>query len=182
MTKPSTTVRTLHNLGLAAWFGGSLFGLVALNPSVSSIDDKAERGRVLNESWFRFNVLNGVAMAAAIGAWRLGGLKEAEEDLGVGAGALVGLKNVLLGGALVNSVASGALGARFANESQGGYTPAESGTEPAPETPEGAARALRLIGFFGSGSLTLLAVAAAVSASLEARAQRKGRGLSRLLG
>ena len=180
MTEPSTTVRTLHNLGLAAWFGGNLFGQVALNPTVSSISDRSERGRVLNEAWLRFNAVNGLAMVAAVGAWRLGGLKEAESRLGPGAEGLVKWKNVLLGGAVVNSVASAALGARFASESPDGYTPAESGTEPAPETPEGAARAQRLIGFFGNGALVMLAGAAAVSTALEARGQRGG--LSRLFG
>ncbi len=180
MTEPSTTVRALHNLGLATWFGGTLFGQVALNPSISSISDKRERGRVLNEAWFRFNAVNAVAVVAAVGAWRLGGLKEAEEDLGIGAGALVGLKDVLLGAALFNSAVSGVLGARIAGQSSEGDTPVESGTEPAPETPEAAAKSQRLIGFFGTGSLVSLAAAATVSAALEARATRMGV-LGRLL-
>ena len=180
MTEPSTTVRTLHNLGLATWFGGNLFGQVALNPTVSSISDRSERGRVLNEAWLRFNVVNGLAMVSAVGAWRLGGLMEAESELGAGAEGLVKLKNVLLGAAIVNTVASAALGSRVASQAPEGYTPVESGTEPAPETPAGAARAQRLIGFFGNGALVTLAGAAAVSAALEARGQRRGRGLSRL--
>lgn len=175
MTKPSATARALHDLGLATWFGGTLFGQVALNPTVSSISDKSERGRVLNEAWFRFNAVNALAMAAAVGAWRLGGIREAEEGLGAGAGGLVGLKDVLLGAALFNSAASGVLGARIANQSSEGDTPVESGTQPAPETPDEAASSQRLIGFFGTGSLVSLAAAAAVSAVLEARAQRGGR-------
>jgi hypothetical protein len=34
-----------HYLGLAAWFGGTLFGQVVLNPTASSISDRRERGR-----------------------------------------------------------------------------------------------------------------------------------------
>lgn len=169
MTEPSTIVRTLHNLGLAAWFGGTLFGQVALNPTVSRISDKSERGRVLNESWARYNAVNALAMISAVGAWKLGGLEE-DAKLVPGSGGLVGSKNVLLGGALVNAVASAMLGARIAGQSSRGDTPVESGTEPAPETPEKAARSQRLIGFFGSGSLALLAATIAVSAAIEARA------------
>lgn len=180
MAESSTTMRALHNLGLATWFGGTLFGQVALNPTVSSISDKRERGRVVNEAWIRFNAVNAVAVAAAIGAWRFGGLKEAEEELGLGAGALVGLKDVLLGAALFNSAVSGVLGARIAGQSPEGDTPVESGTEPAPETPEAAARSQRLIWFFGAGSLVSLAAAATVSAALETRANRMG-ALGRLL-
>ncbi len=40
-----------RNLGISAWFGGTLFGQVSLNPSVSSISDSSERGRVLNAAW-----------------------------------------------------------------------------------------------------------------------------------
>lgn len=166
MTEPSTAVRTLHNLGLAAWFGGTLFGQVALNPTVSRISDKGERRRVLNESWARYNAVNTLAVISTVGAWKLGGLEE-DAKLVPGGGGLVGLKNLLLGGALVNSVASAALGARIASQSSRGDTPVDSGTEPAPEK---AARAQRLIGFFGSGSLAALAAAIALSAALEARA------------
>ena len=53
MSNTSNAAGIAHNLGLAAWFGGTLFGQVALNPTVSSISDRRER--VLNESWGRFN-------------------------------------------------------------------------------------------------------------------------------
>ena len=174
MQEPSTFVRTLHNLGLATWFGGTLFGQVALNPTVSRIGDKNERGRVLNESWIRFNAVNTLAILAAVGTWRFAGLKEADEDRGIGAGLLAGLKNVLLGAALVNALVSAGLGARIAGQSSEGDTPVESGTEPAPETPEAAAKSQRLIGFFGSGSLAMLAGVIAVSAALEKRGVRTG--------
>ena len=174
MRDPSTFVRTLHRLGLATWFGGTLFGQVALNPTVSSIEDKNERGRVVNEAWIRFNVVNALAVVAAVGTWRFGGLKEAEADRGIGAGPLVGLKNGLLGAALVNALISGVLGARIAGQSSDADTPVESGTEPAPETPEAAARSQRLIGFFGAGSLFSLAGVIAASAALEKRGVRTG--------
>src|SRR5215207_7375678 len=64
--RTSNAAEIAHNLGLAAWFGGTLFGQVALNPTVSSISDRRERGRVLNESWGRFNAAN----APALLAWR----------------------------------------------------------------------------------------------------------------
>ena len=48
--------------------------------------------------------------------------------------ALVGLKNVLLRGALVSSVATDAQGARIARQSARGDVPVELGTKPAPET------------------------------------------------
>ena len=51
-----------------------------------------------------------------------GGLKEAESDLDP---TLAGLKNLLLGGALLTSVASAIAGRRIARQAPGGGTPVE---------------------------------------------------------
>jgi hypothetical protein len=77
----STPVRSLHKLGLGICLGGTLFGLIALNPTVSRISDRRERGRVLNEAWMRFQAIATLAMTTTVAMWRLGGLKEAESDL-----------------------------------------------------------------------------------------------------
>ena len=95
MRQASTPVRSLHKMGLGINLGGTLFGLVALNPSVARIADRSERGRVLNEAWTRFQTVGTLAMGVTVATWRLGGLKEAEGDIDP---ALAGIKNVLLGG------------------------------------------------------------------------------------
>jgi uncharacterized membrane protein len=89
--EPSNVARIAHNLGLATWFGGALFGQVALNPSISRISDRRERGRVLNESWGRFNAVTFATIAASILTWRLGGLRE---DAELRAPALARIKTV----------------------------------------------------------------------------------------
>src|SRR3712207_9444697 len=94
MRQASTPVRSLHKIGLGINLGGTLFGLIALNPSVARVSDRSERGRVLNEAWTRFQTVGTLAMGLTVAMWRLGGLKEAEEDLDP---TLAGLKNVLLG-------------------------------------------------------------------------------------
>ena len=175
----STPVRSLHKLGLGINLGGTLFGLIALNPTVSRITDRSERGRVLNEAWMRFQAIGTLAMAATVAMWRLGGLKEAESDLDA---TLAGLKNILLGGALVTSVASAIAGRRIARQAPEGDTPVESGAEPAPETPEEAARSQRLSAFLGAATVALVAGVLAMSSALEVRAVERSKGpLSRLL-
>ena len=178
MTEPSNKASIAHNLGLATWFGGALFGQVALNPTVSSISDKRERGRVLNEAWGRFNAVNFAAIATTLLTWRLGGLKENSE---LRAPALERTKNFLLGGAAVNGIASGILGARLASQSSQGYTPVESGTRPASETPDEAASSQRLVALTGTSSLALLAGVIAVSSMIETSAVKPRGVLSRLL-
>ena len=176
----STPVRSLHKLGLGICLGGTHFGLIALNPSVEHISDRRERGRVLNEAWMRFQTIGTLAMGATVAMWRLGGLKEAESDLDA---TLAGVKNVLLGGALVTSVASLVVGRRIARQAPEGDPPVESGSEPAPETPEKAARSQRLSAFLGIATVALVAGVLGLSSALEVRAVEKSKGpLSRLLG
>ena len=174
----STPVRSLHKMGLGINLGGTIFGLVALNPSVARISDKNERGRVLNEAWARFQTIGVLAMGVTVAMWRLGGLKEAESDLDA---TLAGIKNLLLGGALFTTLASAIVGMRIARQAPEGATPVESGAEPAPETPEEAARSQRLSAFLGSATVALVAGVLGLSSALEVRAVQRNKGtLSRL--
>ena len=180
MTQASTPVRSLHKLGLGINLGGTLFGLIALNPTVKRVSDESERGRVLNEAWMRFQTIGTLAMASTVAMWRLGGLKEAESDLDP---TLAGIKNLLLGGALLTSVASAIVGMRIARQAPEGATPVESGTEFAPETPEEAARSQRLSALLGAATVALVAGVLGLSSALEVRAVERSKGvLSRLLG
>ena len=178
MRKSSRTGKVAHDLGLSTWFGGTLFGQVSLNPAVSAISDEGERGRVLNEAWARFQAANIPAMLSALLGWRLGGVRDDSEPRAPG---LTRAKDVLLGGAAFNTVASAILGASTAAVSRGGATPVRSGTTPSRRTPPEAALAVRLLRFTGNGSLALLAATVVVSALIEA-SEPKPRGiLSRLL-
>ena len=179
MRQASTPVRSLHKMGLGINLGGTLFGLVALNPSVARVSDRSERGRVLNEAWMRFQAVATLAMGVTVATWRLGGLKEAESDIDA---FLAGLKNVLLSGALITSVASAIAGRRIARQAPEGATPVESGTEPAPETPAEAAHSQRLSAFLGAATVALVAGVLGLSSALEVRAVERSKGtLFRLL-
>jgi len=178
MKKPSRIGKVAHDIGLSTWFGGTFFGQVSLNPSVSSISDESERGRVLSEAWARFQAANLPAMLSTLLGWRLGGVRE---DSDLRAPGLTRAKDVLLGGAAFNTVVSAILGASTAAVSRGGAIPVRSGTRPSRQTPPEAALAMRLLRFTGDGSLVLLAATVVVSALIET-AEPKPRGfLSRLL-
>jgi uncharacterized membrane protein len=60
----NTLARTVHDLGLAAWFGGSLMGAIGLNGASKEVDDPRQRARVANAGWARWTPAN----AAAIGS------------------------------------------------------------------------------------------------------------------
>ena len=178
MRKASIPVRSLHKMGLSINLGGTLFGLVALHPSVTRVGDRRERGRVLNEAWTRFKAVGTLTMGVTVATWRLGGLKQAESDLDA---TLGDLENILLGGALLTSVASAIAGRRIVRQAPEGGTSAESGAEPAPEMSEEADRSRRLGAFLGAATVALMVGVLGLSSAMEVRAIERSRGaLSRL--
>lgn len=60
----STSARSMHDLGLAAWFGGSLMGAVGLNSAANAASDPAERAKVANAGWGSWTPVNAVAIGA----------------------------------------------------------------------------------------------------------------------
>ena len=133
--------RVLHDLGLAAWFGGTLANAVALNRAAGTTSDPASAGRVTNTGWDAWTPVN----AAAIGAHLTGSVGQLvgnKERLvgqqGVGAMSLV--KTALTAAALGVTGYSRLLGQKV---SAHGSVPVESGTEPARSTPPEVADALR---------------------------------------
>jgi hypothetical protein len=60
----NTVARTLHDLGLAAWFGGSLMGAAGLNGAAAAVEDPTQRLRVANSGWARWTPLNLAGIAA----------------------------------------------------------------------------------------------------------------------
>ncbi|MEJ5945014.1 hypothetical protein WDZ17_06850 [Pseudokineococcus basanitobsidens] len=58
----STVSRVLHDVGLAAWFGGTLANAVSLNHAASKVGDPNEAGRVANDGWDRWTPVNAVAI------------------------------------------------------------------------------------------------------------------------
>ena len=57
--------RAVHDLGIATWFGGQVFGKFALNPVVQRIGNPKDRGKVVNSGWFTFNPIGFGGLAAA---------------------------------------------------------------------------------------------------------------------
>lgn len=69
MATRDTLLRTMHDAGAAAWFGGSLMGAVGLNGAAADAHDPTERTRLSADGWMRWAPVN----AVAIGAHLIGG-------------------------------------------------------------------------------------------------------------
>jgi uncharacterized membrane protein len=137
----NTVARTLHDLGGAAWFGGSLMGAVGLNGASAEVTDPSQRSRVANAGWARWTPVNLAAIAAHIvgGVGLMRGNK-ARLVAQKGAGGANVAKLVFTGIALGATAYSRALGQKVMNA---GDVPAEGGTSPNPMTPEKVAKAQR---------------------------------------
>jgi len=142
--------QVLHNVGMAAWVGGALFGRVAHNPSLSRISSPAERGAVANAAWNAYNFVNVTALTA-VGLGHLGGrLTELRSsNLSDRERPFVRAMDAFTAVGLTTGVLSAIQGARLARQALGGAVPVETGTQPAPETPAAAAQIQRSLDALG---------------------------------
>jgi hypothetical protein len=141
MTADNTVSRSLHDLGLATWFGGSLMGAVGLNGAAAHVEEPKQRLRVANSGWNRWTLVNlaGIAAHVAGGAVLLGANKgRLTSQQGVASATVV--KTALTGAALAATAWSRALGAKL---DEAGQVPVEGGTDPSTDTPDDVAKAQR---------------------------------------
>ncbi|UZJ27045.1 hypothetical protein RHODO2019_19135 (plasmid) [Rhodococcus antarcticus] len=139
MSPRNTLIRSMHDLGAAAWFGGSLMGALGVNGAAAAVADPTDRAKVAAAGWAKWAPVN----AAAIGAHLLGGTGlllanrgRAAHQAGVRANTVT--KLVVTGLALGTTAYSGILGAKTA---QGDGHHVTGATEPSATTPPDVAAA-----------------------------------------
>jgi hypothetical protein len=135
----NTYFRILHDVGLAAWFGGTLANAVALNPAAGQAADGSSAGRVTNTGWDRWTPVN----AAAIGMHLAGGAGLVQGNTGRliaqrGVGTMSLVKAGLTVVALAVTGYSRVLGRRVSARRD---VPVATGTDPAVTTPTDVAQA-----------------------------------------
>ncbi|MFD9418203.1 hypothetical protein ACFWC9_26315 [Streptomyces goshikiensis] len=70
MSERNTVLRSMHDVGLAAWFGGSLMGAVGLNGAAKGHSDSwRDNARIASTGWAMWTPVS----AVAIGAHLVGG-------------------------------------------------------------------------------------------------------------
>lgn len=62
MSERNTVIRSMHDLGLAAWFGGSLMGAVGVNGAASEAKDPRERLRLASAAWMKWAPVQAAAL------------------------------------------------------------------------------------------------------------------------
>ncbi|MCM3659582.1 hypothetical protein M3148_01040 [Georgenia satyanarayanai] len=131
MSQQNTLVRSLHDVGLAAWFGGSLMGAIGLNGAAAEAENPRERLTLSSAGWARWAPVNAIAIAAHVygGLGLLAGnkvrlSKQPETQ------ANTALKTAVTGAAILSTAYSGLLGrkvAKLADEGTHGVTEPRAG-------------------------------------------------------
>ena len=126
--------RSLHDVGLSAWFGGTLANAVSLNAAAAAAGDKHSTGAVANTGWDRWTPVNAAAIAAHLG----GSVIQLVDNKGrissqSGVGTMVVVKTALTAAALGATAYSRVLGRKVSQQTA---VPAESGTTPSSTTPK----------------------------------------------
>jgi hypothetical protein len=136
---PNFPSRALHDVGLAAWFGGTLANAVSLNRAAGATNHYSDAGRVTNAGWNAWAPVN----AAAISSYLVGSVGQLAGNAGrmaaqKGVGAMSVTKTVLTVAALGVTAYSRVLGRKMSEKPD---VPVASGTEPAETTPPEVAKA-----------------------------------------
>jgi hypothetical protein len=63
MSERNTLIRSLHDVGLAAWFGGNLMGVVGLNGGAATAKDPSERLAISSAGWAKWSPVQFGALA-----------------------------------------------------------------------------------------------------------------------
>src|SRR6185295_8551327 len=114
MAKMSITGWALHNLSLAIAYGGPVFAKAALHPASKEIKSDKERGKLLMTAWNNFIPIDVTAHLAFTATWLYGRKVLKSRRLSHETAALVALKDVLIGGALITGIANAIVGAAYA--------------------------------------------------------------------
>ncbi len=139
MSERNTLAHAMHDIGLAAWFGGSLMGAIGVNGAAADVDDPRQRARVANAGWGRWTPVN----ALAIGAHLVGGA----QLLKANKGRIANQKGVLANTNTKLALTAGALGATAYARVLGqkmmkaGDVPVAGGTDSLATTPPEVAKA-----------------------------------------
>ncbi len=141
MSDQHTVLRSMHDAGLAAWFGGSLMGAVGLNGAAAEADDPTERLHISSAGWNRWAPVNLAAIGShLVGAAGIFLTERPRVAAQKGVGAMSAAKTALTVAALGATAYSRILGKKMEKAES---VPVEGTTEPDGATPSDVAAAQR---------------------------------------
>jgi hypothetical protein len=169
MAKLTAAALAAHELGLAATFGGILFGETGLEKSVSVLPDENDRSRVMEQAWKTYSVPRNIGLLTAAVTWFIGRSAFSGRFMGRKMRRLILAKDVALGVTLVSGLAAQFVGRKLSEEQP---FPIDTEGAPTERTPERAGNLLRLASVLGLVELIGAGTALALTSALNIRGQR----------
>ncbi len=141
MPRTNTLSRSLHDVGLAAWFGGTLANAISLNAAAGHAGSPRAVGAVANAGWDRWTPVNAVAIGAHL-VGSIGQLAGNSDRLRTqdGVATMAVVKTAVTMAALGATAWSRVLGREVSAESE---VPIQDATTAVPSTPDHVAAAQR---------------------------------------
>jgi len=170
----SAAGRAAHEIGLGAILGGNLFGRVAMHPALGRVTDPRERGEVMNASWRRYGIVNGLSLATVVAGWagaragetRARFLTKEERNL-------ARAKDVAVGALALTGTATAIEGVRFSRMEPKGAVPLEDGETASAEATDAEAKAKRRLNRLGGLNLISALALSAINSTLSQKTFRR---------
>jgi uncharacterized membrane protein len=175
MATLSTAAWIAHDLGLAAGVGGTLFGRVALHPSLKEVEDPQQRGRLTAQAWQRFNTYQLAGLGLMAASWFAGRSLLTGREVDQATRGLVLAKDGLVLATMATAVGTAITGRLMAKQGPDEGLPMHEGGGVAAEAPETAQRLNRVTDVLGLLSLVAGMGVIATTAILAMRAGESGR-------
>jgi hypothetical protein len=138
--------RAWHDVGLGTIVGSNLFAQVGWHPALRDVSDERERGRVTNEAWRRYGIVNGIALIGIVSGWVGARAYETQSDkLTERERRIARAKDVLTGVIAASGLASAGLGVRFYESADQGAVPMLDGDQTSGHASARATRTKRIL-------------------------------------
>jgi hypothetical protein len=172
MAKLTSAALAAHELGLAATFGGIVFGQSSLGKAVKVLPNQVDRSKVLEQSWKTFAVPKTIGVITAGATWLIGRSIFSGRFLGKEIRRLVIAKDVALGITVLTGLGAQVVGRQLSSEQP---FPIEAEGTPTPGTPEKVATLERTVSILGFVQLLAAGTALVLTSALNVRAHKNPR-------
>lgn len=172
MAKLTSTALAAHELGLAATFGGILFGQSGLGRSVQVLPNEEDRSRVLDAAWKTYAVPKTVGLITTAATWLIGRSLFSGKVFGRKMRRLIIAKDIALGVTLATGLAAQFVGQQLSREQP---FPVRAEGQPTARTPERAAKLERAATTLGYVQLIAAGTALWLTSALNLRGQKNPR-------
>jgi hypothetical protein len=158
-----------HELGLAATFGGILFGENGLEKSVKVLPNENDRSRVIEQAWKTYSVPKTIGLITAAATWFIGRSVFDGRFMGRKMRRLVVAKDVAIAVTLLSGLGSQVCGRLLSQEQP---FPVDGDGKPTEQTPDKAKQLLRFVDILGWIQLAAAGTTLALTSALNVRGQK----------